>query len=84
MSTRLNTIRGWGAALALAVSVTTFATPLRAQPFDVLDRDSDNRLSRAEASYDRTLSKIFAASDLDGDGFMDRDEYARATYSTFI
>lgn len=51
-------------------SIATFAS---------LDRNADERVSRSEAGYDRVLSAIFADSDTDGDGFLTRVEYARAT-----
>jgi hypothetical protein len=66
-------------ALSVAISSIAFATPRQPPPFASLDRNADERLSRSEASYDRTLAEIFASCDLDGNGFVDRDEYARAT-----
>lgn len=71
-------------ALSVVISSIAFASPRQPPPFESLDRNADERLSRSEASYDRTLAEIFAFSDLDGDGFVDRDEYARATRNTFI
>lgn len=70
-------------ALSVAISSIAFAGPRQPPPFDALDRNADERLSRSEASYDRTLAEIFASSDLNGDGFVDRDEYARAIRNTF-
>ena len=67
-------------AFSLAISAFAFAGPTQTpQSFESLDRNTDQRLSRSEASYDRRLSDIFAASDLDGDGFVSRAEYAWAT-----
>jgi hypothetical protein len=66
-------------ALSVAISSIAFATPRQPPPVASLDRNADERLSRSEASYDRTLAEIFASCDLDGNGFVDRDEYARAT-----
>jgi len=44
--------------------------------FESLDRNTDQRLSRSEASYNRMFADIFASSDADGDGFVSRTEYA--------
>jgi len=52
-----------------------------APTFESLDRNSDNRLSRSEASYNRLLAEVFATSDVDGDGFVSRAEYERVTYA---
>lgn len=71
-------------ALSVAISSIALAHPRQPPPFEVLDRDADQRLSRSEASHNRTLAEIFAFTDVDGDGFVDRGEYARATGSTFI
>ena len=71
-------------ALSVAISSIAFASPWHPPPFESLDRNADERLSRSEAGYDRALAEIFASSDLDGDGFVNREEYLRATRSTFI
>lgn len=47
--------------------------------FEVLDRNSDNRLSRTEAGYNRQLLDIFVDSDVDADGFVTRLEFESAT-----
>jgi hypothetical protein len=46
--------------------------------FDSLDRDSDQRLSKAEASVDDGFSSQFAKLDTDADGFVNKGEYLRA------
>lgn len=53
----------------LRVSAATFAS---------LDRNSDHRISRSEAGFDRVLSETFAEIDTDGDGFISTAEYAAA------
>lgn len=53
----------------LLASAATFAS---------LDRNSDHRLSRSEAGFDRVLSETFAEIDTDGDGFVSSAEYAAA------
>lgn len=69
-------------AISLAISGMAFAAPAPTPlPFESLDRNTDERLSRSEASYNRLLADIFAASDVDGDGFVDRIEYAQAISS---
>lgn len=50
-----------------------------APAFDQLDRNQDDRLSRTEAGYNRHLQAIFVESDVDGDGFVTRNEYENAT-----
>lgn len=78
--------QGLADAVALSVAISSFALagPRQPPPFESLDRNADERLSRSEAGYDRTLAEIFAFSDLDGNGFVDREEYARAMRSTLI
>lgn len=53
----------------LLASAATFAS---------LDRNSDHRISRSEAGFDRVLSETFAEIDSDGDGFISGAEYAAA------
>jgi hypothetical protein len=43
--------------------------------FKSLDRDSDQRLSKSEASGDKMLTEHFAAVDADGDGYLTKREY---------
>ena len=72
-----------GLALCTATSIATaeerriIATA--APAFEQLDRNSDDRLSRTEAGYNRHLLDIFVDSDVDGDGFVTRSEYEAAT-----
>lgn len=47
--------------------------------FESLDRNSDHRVSRSEAGYDRRLSETFAYADVDGDGFLSKVEYSTFT-----
>lgn len=46
-----------------------------AAQFESLDRNSDQRLSQAEAATDQNVSGHFAALDVDGDGFVTKREY---------
>jgi hypothetical protein len=48
------------------------------EAFSALDRNGDQRLSRSEAGFDRTLSTVFADIDTDGDGYVTPIEYAAA------
>ena len=43
--------------------------------FQSLDRNSDQRLSQAEASSDETVASRFVALDVDGDGYITKREY---------
>lgn len=68
---------------ALSVAASTAGgestrTPLGDDTFKALDRNADRRLSRSEAGFDDTLSRIFADLDADGDGFLTPLEYAAA------
>jgi hypothetical protein len=69
-------------ALSVVISGAVLADVEKTKPlagtdtFSALDRNADHRLSRSEASYDRTLSVIFAEIDTDADGFLTPLEYA--------
>ncbi|HEY0686276.1 MAG TPA: hypothetical protein VGD45_28305 [Steroidobacter sp.] len=43
--------------------------------FKSLDRDTDQRLSKTEASGDEMLSDHFSMIDADGDGYLTKREY---------
>lgn len=49
-----------------------------ADSFAALDRNSDQRISRSEAGFDRVMSRTFAEIDTDGDGFVSPAEFAAA------
>lgn len=75
------------AALALLAAAGAGATDRHAATapaFEQLDRNSDDRLSRTEAGYNRQLEAMFVSSDVDGDGFVTRSEYEAATRRTVI
>jgi hypothetical protein len=66
-------------ALANAKAPPQLATlEATAASFATLDRNADHRLSRTEAGFDRKLSEVFAYVDINGDGFISRDEYLAA------
>jgi hypothetical protein len=46
--------------------------------FDALDANKDGRISMPEASVDPKLVEVFSTADKDGDGYLDRSEYANA------
>ena len=43
--------------------------------FKALDRDADQRLSKAEAASDKTLTEHFASVDANSDGYLNKREY---------
>jgi hypothetical protein len=74
-----------GGAVLMAFSLCTVAhakappqlatLKATAASFATLDRNADNQLSRTEAGIDRKLADVFAYVDINGDGFISRDEY---------
>lgn len=44
--------------------------------FKALDRNSDSKISRSEATVKGSVSKRFAGIDSDGDGYLSRREFA--------
>ena len=81
MTVEPRSIAQWLALCLVAAGVAVADDPPAAPSFESLDRNSDNRLSRSEASYNRLFAEIFAASDIDGDGFVSRAEYERVRYA---
>jgi hypothetical protein len=43
--------------------------------FEALDKDSDQRLSQAEAAADQNASARFTSLDADGDGYLTKREF---------
>jgi hypothetical protein len=67
-------------AIALAAGVATAGGNERyggpaAAVFESLDRNSDQRLSKQEASSDESVAGKFAALDVDGDGYITKREF---------
>lgn len=90
MSSRMGRMAWLGVVAGLAICGTAMnagATDQRAKTipaFEQLDRNNDDRLSRTEAGYNRQLEAMFVDSDVDGDGFVTRSEYAAATQQIVI
>src|SRR6185436_20588243 len=56
------------------------ATPAgQSGTFDTLDANKDGRISMPEASADPKLVEVFSAADKNGDGYLDKTEYANST-----
>jgi hypothetical protein len=73
------------ALLPLAgLTVEPAAAPAPATPagqsgsFDTLDTNKDGRISMPEAAADPKLVEIFSAADKNGDGYLDKTEYANS------
>jgi hypothetical protein len=47
--------------------------------FDTLDANKDGRISMPEASVDPQLVESFSTADKNGDGYLDKSEYANAS-----
>lgn len=53
------------------------ATPAgQSGTFDTLDTNKDGRISMPEAAADPKLVETFSTADKDGDGYLDKSEYA--------
>jgi hypothetical protein len=63
-----------GSALAADVKVAMVARPVTS--FGYLDTDKDSRLTPSEAKADWAVAHGFARADANGDGVLDRDEFA--------
>src|SRR6186713_1874794 len=73
--------------LPLAAAVAQSPTPDPAQPaqdsqqgatFESLDKDSDGRISKSEAAVNVNVTAQFSKYDLNGNGFIERDEVTSA------
>ena len=81
-------IAGTAAALLpLAAAVAQSPTPDPAQraqdsqqgaTFESLDKDSDGRISKSEAAVNVNVTAQFSKYDLNGNGFIERDEVTSA------
>ena len=79
-------IAGTAAALLpLAAAMAQSPTPDPAEPrqqqgatFESLDKDSDGRISKSEAAVNANVTAQFSKYDLNGNGFIERDEVTSA------
>jgi hypothetical protein len=46
-----------------------------ARTFESLDKNGDRQISRTEAGLDKKLSNTFATADVNGDGYVSKDEF---------
>ena len=78
------------ALLPLAGAFAQSPTPDPAQPaqdsqqgatFESLDKDSDGRISKSEAAVSANVTAQFSKYDLNGNGFIERDEVISANTS---
>jgi Ca2+-binding EF-hand superfamily protein len=78
------------ALLPLAGAFAQSPTPDRAQPaqdsqqgatFESLDKDSDGRISKSEAAVNANVTAQFSKYDLNGNGFIEKDEVISANTS---
>lgn len=76
-----------GAVAALLPIAGAFAqSPPPAEPaqsqqgatFESLDKDSDGRISKTEASVDANVTQQFSKYDQNGNGFIEKDEVTTA------
>lgn len=72
------------ALLPFAAAVAQSPTPDRAEPqqqgatFESLDKDSDGRISKSEAAVNANVTAQFSKYDLNGNGFIEKDEVTSA------
>ena len=73
------------ALLPLAGAFAQSSAPAQTEPaqqqgatFESLDKDSDGRISKTEASANANVSQQFARYDKNGNGFIERDEVTAA------
>jgi len=75
------------ALLPFAGAFAQSPTPDPAQPaqdaqqgatFESLDKDSDGRISKSEAAANANVTAQFSSYDLNGNGFIERDEVTSA------
>ena len=86
-ATRLLIAGAVAALLPLAGAVAQSPTPDQAQPpqdsqqgatFESLDKDSDGRISKSEAAANANVTAQFSSYDLNGNGFIEKDEVTSA------
>jgi Ca2+-binding EF-hand superfamily protein len=49
--------------------------------FEALDKNADQQISKTEAASDKALADSFASADANGDGYLNKSEYAARTKS---
>ena len=72
------------AVLPIAGAFAQSSPPAQSEPqqqgatFESLDKDSDGRISKTEASANTNVSQQFSRYDKNGNGFIERDEVTTA------
>jgi Ca2+-binding EF-hand superfamily protein len=75
------------ALLPIAGAFAQSSTPAQAEPaqqgatFESLDKDSDGRISKSEAAANANVTAQFSSYDLNGNGFIEKDEVTNSNNS---
>ncbi len=75
------------ALLPIAGAFAQSSTPAQGEPqqqgatFESLDKDSDGRISKSEAAANANVTAQFSSYDLNGNGFIERDEVTNSNNS---
>jgi Ca2+-binding EF-hand superfamily protein len=65
-----------GDKTAMPAPATTNPTTTVTAAFDSLDKNADQQISKTEAASDKAVSDSFASADGNGDGYLNKAEFA--------